>query len=239
MVQHKPTPEEQLLKLIENPGGGKGPSPVASGSGAATPGVKKKGLPDFGKLAGIFSYFRNSMARKTGPTRKFEFALDIKFVNRVLMALVISSVIYLGIDFFVLKPAPGNFLSQVATSERVYPVFQESLNKATRDFPNYEKAIQKRNPFMPPGMPAPSPKAGEEPAPAQAPSNAPLINQMIASLKLVGISWGDEPLAMIEDAESTRTYFVKKGGEVKGMKVQDISKEKVTLTYEGQEAELF
>ncbi len=65
------------------------------------------------------------------------------------------------------------------------------------------------------------------------------MTQLASSLKLVGISWGNEPLAMIEDSESTRTYFVKKGGEVKGMKVQEISKEKVTLTYEGQEAELF
>ena len=155
---------------------------------------------------------------------------------------MISSFFYLAVDFFILKPVSGNYLSQVATSEKIYPLFQDSKNAASQDFSVYETAFQKRNPFTAPGTNLPPPKEGEAPAPAgaaQATSNAPVINQMMSSLKLVGISWGNEPLAMIEDAESTRTYFVKKGAEVKGMKVQEISKEKVTLTYEGQEAQLF
>ena len=239
MVQRKPTPEEQLLKLIENPGaqalGG-----AKSTAAASKPVAGKKTLPDLGKLAGFFSYFKKGLSQKSRPVRRPEFHFDIKLANRILLALVISSAVYLLIDFFLLKPTKGNFLSQVATSEKVYPVFQDPKNTAGRDFSSYEKAIQKRNPFTPPGTAAPPPKEGEVPAEqAPLPSNAPIINQMMSSLKLVGISWGDEPLAMIEDAESTRTYFVKKNGEVKGMKVREISKDKVTLTYEGQEAELF
>ena len=244
MVQHKPTPEEQLLKLIENPGTEPAATPASSKEAPAAapkPRPEKKNPFDFGKLLGTFSYFKKEASQKAVATvsRRFSFQLDIKLINRILLALVISSVIYLMIDFFLLKPAKGNFLSQVATSEKVYPVFQNSKSLSARDFSEYEKAIQRRNPFVPPGQPAAPTKAGEVPAAAPMSANVPVINQMMSSLKLVGISWGNEPLAMIEDSENTRTYFVKKNGEVKGMKVQEISKEKVTLTYEGQEAELF
>ena len=187
---------------------------------------------------GFLSYFKKGLASKRPAGGRLAIHLEIKMVNQVLLALVISSAVYLLIDFFLLKPSQMNFLSQVATSEKVYPAFQDSQSKAAKDFSVYQQSIQKRNPFTAPGSNLPPPKEGEAAA-AQPASTAPAVNQMMASLKLVGISWGEEPLAMIEDSESTRTYFVKKGGEVKGMKVQAISKEKVTLTYEGQEAELF
>ena len=44
---------------------------------------------------------------------------------------------------------------------------------------------------------------------------------------------------MIEEVSTGRTYFLRKDQEFKGLKVQEISKEKVTVTYEGQEGDLF
>jgi hypothetical protein len=37
---------------------------------------------------------------------------------------------------------------------------------------------------------------------------------------------------MIEDVQTNRTYFLKRGQELKGVKVQSISKEKVVVTLE-------
>jgi len=55
------------------------------------------------------------------------------------------------------------------------------------------------------------------------------------SLRLVGISWSDNPDAIIEDERTKTTYFVKKGGMVGDVKVESIFREKVILKV-GQEA---
>jgi type II secretory pathway component PulC len=66
------------------------------------------------------------------------------------------------------------------------------------------------------------------------------MTEVMNNLKLVGISWSSsEPLAMIEDNTTGRTYFLKQGQEINELKVQAISKEKVTVTYEGEEGFLF
>ena len=64
------------------------------------------------------------------------------------------------------------------------------------------------------------------------------IAEMVQNLKLVGISWSKSPDAMIEDTESVRTFFVKRGQMIGKLKVQAIFKDKVILSYEGAEVEL-
>jgi len=54
-------------------------------------------------------------------------------------------------------------------------------------------------------------------------------------LKLVGISWSDNPDAIIEDERTKQTYFVKKGGMVGDVRVQSVFRDKVILQV-GQEA---
>ena len=148
MVQHKPTPEEQLLKLIENPGGhgaaGSKGAPVGTRPGAAT---GKKVLPDLGKFQGFLSYLKRGFSKKAGPIRRMEFRFDIKLINRILLALVISSAVYLLIDFFLLKPVKGNFLSQVATAEKVYPSFQNSQNAEPAIFQTMKRRFKSAIPL--------------------------------------------------------------------------------------------
>ncbi len=57
-------------------------------------------------------------------------------------------------------------------------------------------------------------------------------------LKLAGISWSNDPDAMIEDTKALRTFFVKRGQMIGEVKVEAIFKDKVIVSYEGQEAEL-
>ena len=54
------------------------------------------------------------------------------------------------------------------------------------------------------------------------------------SLKLVGISWSDNPDAIIEDTKDTKTFFVKIGQKIGDVKVQAIFKDKVVLSYQGK-----
>ena len=237
MVQRKPTPEEQLLKLIENPGSASAGSPAAaSGKTALKTGKPAFKLPDFKKAAAFLDYF----SRRRGQTPRTGGGIKIKIgqVNRLLMALVAAAFIYLIVDVAFFQPKPSDFLADVGTSEPVYP--SGPVPRAVgSELAAYQEPLTRRNPFL---------AAGTNTPPADAPASLPVsavgaptgqLASVIQGLKLVGISLGQEPLAMIEETESGRTYFLKKGQEFKGVKVQNVTKEKVVLTHEGQEAELF
>ena len=236
MAERKPTPEEQLLKLIENPEAdakGEGGSARAGTKTAKKSGVGFGGL---GKLRGALDYARAGFKKKTGAAGPRP-PLALKKFNHVLLALVLASGIYLVMDLMVLRSKEPHFLAEVSTGDAVYPVTEELGKGAPRELSYYKEAAMRRNPFLPPAQPqVPGAPAADMAVPAPPSSK---LAELLQGLKLVGISWGAEPLAMIEDAATGRTYFLKRGQEMKGVKVQAISKEKVTVTYEGEEGELF
>lgn len=236
MVQRKPTPEEQLLKLIENPDAG-----TQAGTPAKPGTAKKAGAgPSFslGKLPGFLDYFKNSFGAKKS-SGGVAVSVDIKSVNKILMVLVFVSVIYLLVDLLFLKSGQADFLSQVGTSDPVYPLLDDGTNREPVELASYMNTLRTRNPFLPPPAPEErmvTPEAEFTAQPSQAEGG---ITDALQGLKLVGVSWAKEPLAMIEDIATGKTYFVRRGQEVKGVKVQTVFKEKVVVTYNGQEGELF
>jgi type II secretory pathway component PulC len=65
------------------------------------------------------------------------------------------------------------------------------------------------------------------------------IIEATQNLKLVGISWSNDPDVMIEDTQNHRTLFLKKGRLINNeIKVEAIFKDKVVLSYQGEEIEL-
>ena len=64
------------------------------------------------------------------------------------------------------------------------------------------------------------------------------VMEATQNLKLVGISWSSSPDAIIEDTKTTKTFFVKTGQMMGDVKVQAIFKDKVVLSYSGEEMEL-
>ena len=64
------------------------------------------------------------------------------------------------------------------------------------------------------------------------------IAAVLKRYKLVGISWSDDPDAMIEDTKVKKTFFVKIGNIMDKVKVQAILKDKVVLEYRGEKIEL-
>ncbi len=235
MVQQKPTPEEQLLKLIEGQGAaGAGPQPVK-------PRSARKPMDLFGgikKFSGVFEYWKNNFQRKnsSGAALQLEAVLDIKWLNRALIVMVMLTLGYLIVDLSFFKPGRKDFFSRVGVSE---PVFSAApgIGAPMKESSYYLDAIKRRNPFLPPGAGSPAPENPEDGVASAGAAN--IINEMLQGYKLVGISWGDEPLAMLEETATGRTYFLKKGQDFKGIKVQEIGKERVKLTFEGKEAELF
>jgi hypothetical protein len=78
----------------------------------------------------------------------------------------------------------------------------------------------------------------EVPAPAaEALSEAQILAQQLG---LVGIGWSDDPDVMVENTETKKIYFLKRGERIDGLiKVEAIFEDKVILTYDnGKEMEL-
>ena len=242
MVQNKPTPEEQLLKLIE---GGGNPAPPKAGVSPAVEkskaesaaGIAKPSSAGLGKIAGFLEHFKGRLFSKSQNTSSTA-VMDIKNVNRALAGLVILAVLYLIVDGLFFKAGDSKFMAQVSTSDAVFPMTNAASSMAT-DLRVYKDNLQRRNPFLPPQVHETTGPANSGAGAAAAGAGSGTMTEMLQAYKLVGISVSDQPLAMIEEVSSGRTFFLRKGQEFKGMKVQTVSREKVTLTYEGQKGDLF
>lgn len=237
MAQRKPTPEEQLLKLIENSESGNSSQKVASET-KTKPAKPKKGF-----LSGFFSKAKTESSKveveETRPAASFSF--QIKAVNNILIALVLAAGIYLILDLFVLKADQAEFLSQVGTTDPVYPILGAEYEEASQDVDYYQQPLQRRNPFLSSSVEVIQDTAGGG-GTFTAISNEPSesLADVLSGFTLVGISWGaDRPLAMVEDTATGRTHFLREGQELQSVKIQKITKEKVIVTYEGEEGVLF
>ena len=68
--------------------------------------------------------------------------------------------------------------------------------------------------------------------------DAGLSGELQTGLKLVGVDWGGNPIALIEDIKTSKTYFVKKGESIKELKVMEIFRDRVKLRYNNKVLEL-
>lgn len=65
------------------------------------------------------------------------------------------------------------------------------------------------------------------------------LKELTKDFSLAGIYQGEYPEAMIEDKNAKKTYFLKAGDEIKGIKVKSILKDGVILQYGEEEIEIF
>ncbi len=96
----------------------------------------------------------------------------------------------------------------------------------------YSERISSRDIFKPAQGYQKEAEAPQAPIPAETSKEA-------QNLSLVGISWSANPEAMIEDTETKRTFFVRKGQPVgSDGKVVMIFKDRVIINVKGKEFEL-
>lgn len=69
-------------------------------------------------------------------------------------------------------------------------------------------------------------------------ADKPEIPRTKTDLQLVGIYFSNEPEVIIEDKTEKKTYFLKQGGNIKGIKVKSILQDRVILESNGVEWEL-
>lgn len=69
-------------------------------------------------------------------------------------------------------------------------------------------------------------------------ADKPDIARIKTDLQLVGIYFSEKPEVIIEDKSEKKTYFLKEGGNIKGIKVKSILQDRVILESGGLEWEL-
>lgn len=227
MAAERPlTPEKQLLNLIESP---KAKNAVPLGLS----GVKQHSLSLLspGAWLGRFSFSRERFKKWLKDLKRHQ--LDVKALNKALSAgAAILALYFAGSSALGIINAKKMPVFKFAFSGRESAeVIQEGSFLKAGSY--YLEKVRQRDIFQ--LGPKKAEESSEEPAQA-GPSGE--IQEATQHLRLVGISWSNDPDAMVEDTKALKTFFVKRGQMLGEVRVQAIFKDKVVLSYRGEETEL-
>lgn len=228
MVQDRTTPEKKLLELIE--------SPTGNTLRQIKTRRKRIGLISLGAFKGRFSFLKSWFTKGFARHR---FVLDFKELNIILTVCVVVLIVYLAISWFDVTGKSAqivDFTSELAAKEQIQTFSPASLLK---DFSYYSQRVKSRNIFELDLKTISSQAEEDEIVEEKVVTPKDELLELMESLVLVGVSWSEDPIAMIEDTDAKMTYFLKKDKEIdKGVKIKQIFIDKVILEYKGAEVEL-
>jgi len=225
------TPEERLLRLIES--GEKGGGRLAFGDVRAW-------VPFFFPYKEkarrlVASWFSGRLAPRE---------LDLKLINRGLIVLLVLVVAAIALNAQRVRPSALDFSREARATS--LPVREAQPLAALRPVEDYLKEVEQRDLFNPVAPSAP-PKAEAKaeavkpPEATKPPEPTPLdvLRERAKTLKLVGISWGSVPVAMIEDTAKHETSFLKERESINQIRIKAILRDRVVLSYGNAEYDLF
>jgi hypothetical protein len=225
MAEEKPlTPEKELLNLIEKP---------MNRNSIHAAAIKYHGLSLFslGALKGRFAFLKNRF--------KFDFKsgglsqLDAKALNQVLKLCVLFLVCYFVVNLSLSIVHLRKGVSLKTKIERIPEAKPFQMASLLKSLSYYLEKARERDIFRI-GIKSPASGGGTLP---KGPSQR--IIEATQDLRLVGISWSDDPDVMIEDTKNKRTIFLKKGQMINNeIKLQAVFRDKVVLSYAGEEIDL-
>ena len=219
MAKKKLTPEEQLLNLIEKEEESKAPIPRRRRFSFFRPSNLKKFwffLPFFKRI------LRNQLLKLKVSLKE----PNLKVFNKVLTSVSVILFIYLITDFSFTRPDIRQFEKRPLAA--LEPRFKETITDQAHSFLYYLEMVQRRNIFT--TLKLQTAEIHKEEA-------KKVLNTLVQDLALVGISWGKEPQVMIEDKKAKKTYFLKTGEMINELKIETILKDRIILTYDGEEME--
>jgi hypothetical protein len=219
------SPEERLLRLIRGkkkdetktaPGKAGSPSEVPLTAGTQN---MKYSRPCGNSVSGGWGYF--------------------EFFNLALVIILAAIIMFYIFDIAgsgLGRPAAGGLHGTDIASRRPRPAISmpqdANIEEETVPFPTYAEAIGRRKLFKPPK--AEVVKTKEKPSTQKTES----ASDKLKNLSLIGIMGGERPQAIIEDKKDKKTYFLNKGQTISGMKVDDISQDRIILDFDGEKVEL-
>jgi hypothetical protein len=224
MAKARPlTPEKQLLKLIEDP--------KSKTTAVSAQVIKHQGLSlfSFSAWLGRISFLKDWFKRRLKRPKHHEF--NLKTISKVLGICIFVLAFYFISNLFTslisLKKMP-NLLLEVKKDD-LKPLSLQEASVSKKAVSYFLEKVRARDIF----------KMHVDKVPKtviKGPSSG--IIEATQHLKLVGISWSNDPDAMIEDTKALRTFFVKRGELIGEIKVQAIFRDKIILSYGGEEIEL-
>jgi|GEM_PF-891335 len=218
-MEDKITPEEKLLKIIENPQTQKRMPPA--GPGAQSVAIKKdlssllKGLridPDISKY------------------------LTLPNANRAIAVICAIITVFFIIGYIIYGAQLNIRFNKIVEGASMADINAKGMSAAQDTFSNILEGARRRNIFT--SLPMASPEQQQTGAAGIAGAPAEPAVESINNFKLVGIMWSDNPQAMIEDTKQNRTHLVGVGEKIREYKINKILKNKVILSKEKMEWEL-
>ena len=155
-------------------------------------------------------------------------ALDLPRINQLLTGLIIVLCLGLAVQFFT-QP---NIDQLIANSEAPEPFRIDPPLQGLKPLDDYLPKVLEQDPFRV-GQVQPQPPA----QPGEQAESRPDPKALVANMRLVGISLGEVPTAMIEMEK--QTYFLKPGDAIGAVTVKEIQKDHVILKSGEQEVDLF
>jgi len=222
------TPEKQLLGLIEDP------KKESAGVGGRAVRYRRNSLFSFSAWLSRIYFFKNKL-RGSFDYRDFR-KLDVKTINNVLFLSIVILAFYFLFSFSVSmvdmkNPWDSKFKIPDLESQSEEGAKKASFLKKAESF--YLEKVRQRNIFK---IGAKNIDGSAKAVMKDASLNA---TEATRHLRLVGISWSSDPDAMVEDTSALRTFFVKRGQTLgTDIRVEAILKDKIILSYRGEEVEL-
>ncbi len=229
-VPQKVTPEEKLLKLIES--GGED--------------TRRFVFWDVRTWAALFFPRRQKAKRlavfrfTTGLAPR---GLNLRLINQGLMVLLVFLVAGIALNMNRIQPSLKDLSSRVVASGPLGG--EEQALASLGPLADYLRVVEERDLFHPVLPPKPKelePKAEPvnppEPVKPEA-TRVEILREKAKTLKLVGISWGKVPVAMIEDTTKRETSFLKAGQFINEIQVKAILKDRAILSDGDAEYDLF
>jgi len=216
------TPERELLKLIEEPISQEGVSPLKA---------RRRFFSLFSPAAlkARLSFWQAKF--KAGISLQRLLQLEIKNINWSLEVLIFILIFYLVASFLISminlnKSSSLDFKLKKITASSLLP--EASLLKAAS---SYLERARARDIFKMGLASLAEPQKAER---------VPIskIAEASQNLKLVGISWSEDPDVIIENTQEGKAYFLRRGQMINDFQVKAIFKDKVVLSYAGEEVEL-
>ncbi len=220
------TPEQRLLKLIEEPesapDGGAG-----QGGGPQKGGGKYEGyrVLDLATLIGLVTEIKDRIQTWVKGEGTFNLRVLIWPIRILAVVLFFSLLASLGVEYLGIERRLRSF-SKIEQRERARTA-DESTKSVSVD-------EDQRNIFVP---------ANKEETPSKESGQASVaLIEMTKDLKLTGISADPNnpkrTFCMIEDIKKNLTSFLKEGDTINGMKVESISSDEVVMVYNQEKIEL-
>jgi hypothetical protein len=235
-TENKPTPEEQLLRLIE---GSSAEDTLITAQSVEAP---NRDVVQAGTIIARAKRFFPGMGQN---------GFNVKTLNRLLVIATLVLAGYLTWEFTARQAIYGNDVKPVSVSTGTrndIPVKEGYIYEEIVGARNAFKPVPEEKPVI---VTPPPPVTNTDPSIVVPPPPPTKLDEIILTLKLRGISWEPAPpTVIIEDENISDTHVLSAGELLKTkvtkdgrtmevqIKIKTISRDKVVLSYGDDEKEL-